>query len=154
MSQMKTLVLAMGLSLAARGAVAQAPEMAMAQAAMRQAAPPAAWPQDPGDSLYRAGREALNAGRYERAATAFERIADRYARSAYAGDALYWAAFARYRLGGSSNLQAAQRRLTQQTDRYPKATTRKDGDVLDARINGALARRGEGPDAEPGARAP
>ena len=43
MSQMKTLVLAMGLSLAARGAVAQAPEMAMAQAVMRQAAPPAAW---------------------------------------------------------------------------------------------------------------
>lgn len=211
MSQMKTVVLAMALSLAARGAAAQAEEMAGAQAAMEQAAaaveaarpalaglqglaalqslaglqgqlaelqsleslrqltefgalgdaplatrsarlatepPAAAWPQDQGDSLYRAGREALNAGRYERAAAAFDRIADRYPRSAYAGDALYWAAFARYRLGGTSNLKAALRRLAQQADRYPQAATRKDGDVLAARINGELARLGNADAAE------
>jgi HEAT repeat protein len=112
------------------------------------APPAAAWPQDQGDSLYRVGREALNAGRYQRAAEAFERLADRYPRSAYAGDALYWAAFARYRLGGTSNLKAALRRLSQQTDRYPRSSTRRDGEVLAARVNGELARLGNADAAE------
>jgi HEAT repeat protein len=110
--------------------------------------PVAAWPQDQGDSLYRAGREALNAGQYQRAAGAFERLADRYPRSAYAGDALYWAAFARYRMGGTSNLKAARRQLSQQADRYPRSSTRKDGEVLAARIDGELARLGNADAAE------
>jgi outer membrane protein assembly factor BamD (BamD/ComL family) len=50
--------------------------------------PRAPWQaDDPADSLYRVGREALNRGDYREAARTFARIADRYTESAYAGDA-------------------------------------------------------------------
>src|SRR3954466_9691434 len=52
--------------------------------------------KDPADSLYRAAREALNRREYRPAARLFGEIPNRFPRSGYAADALYWNAFALY----------------------------------------------------------
>jgi HEAT repeat protein len=110
------------------------------------AVPPDPWAtQDPADSLYRAARRALNRNDYNGAAALFHAIPRRYPRSAYAGDALYWEAFALYRAGGTDNLRAARARLADQAQRYAAAGTRASGDAatLAARIDGELAQRGD-----------
>jgi HEAT repeat protein len=106
--------------------------------------PRAAWaPDDPGDSLYRAGRQLLNRGRYVDAARAFNDLIQRYPRSTYAPDAYYWAAFALYRTGEEASLRRATTMLEYQASHYPRAATRGDGDALLARVYGELARRGD-----------
>ncbi|HEX2091867.1 MAG TPA: HEAT repeat domain-containing protein [Longimicrobiaceae bacterium] len=106
--------------------------------------PPPPWSrQDPADGLYRTARAALNEGDYGRASGLFRQITARYPRSAYAPDALYWAAFSHYRMGGSDNLRAALGQLDEQRRRFPRAATRGDADVLATRIRGELARMGD-----------
>jgi TolA-binding protein len=106
--------------------------------------PPAPWQaDDPADSLYRAAREQLNRGDYRAAARSFARIVERFPQSAYAGDALYWEAFANYSIGEHEQLRDARRALDEQRRRYPKAATRGDADALLARVNGALAKLGD-----------
>jgi TolA-binding protein len=110
---------------------------------------PASWQaDDPADSLYRAAREQLNRGDYRTAARSFARLVERFPQSAYAGDALYWEAFANYSIGERDQLRDARRALDQQRRRYPKAATRGDADALLARVNGALARLGDNQSAE------
>ncbi|HJQ18843.1 MAG TPA: HEAT repeat domain-containing protein [Gemmatimonadaceae bacterium] len=105
---------------------------------------PAAWAdQDPADSLYRAGREALNRGDYRGAASIFADIAARYPRSDYAPDALYWRAFALYRSGRDDDLREALRALETQKSKYPKAKTIGDANALAVRIQGTLAQQGD-----------
>lgn len=107
-------------------------------------APPAPWaPQDPADSLYTAAREALARSDFRRAAELFHRIPERYPSSTYAGDALYWEAFALYRLGSDDDLRRAVTLLQRQAAGYPNAATRADAQTLLVRINGALAQRGD-----------
>jgi HEAT repeat protein len=103
---------------------------------------------DPADSLYRLAREALNGGKYRRAADSFAEISRRYPKSGYAADALYWEAFALYRLGGDDDLRRAQERLQLQKRQYPKAGTAGDAATLATRIRGELARRGDSSAAE------
>jgi TolA-binding protein len=111
--------------------------------------PPAPWrADDPADSLYRAAREQLNRGDYRTAARSFARLVERFPQSTYAGDALYWEAFANYSIGERDQLRDARRALDQQRRRYPKASTRGDADALLARVNGALARLGDNQSAE------
>ncbi|PYP79506.1 MAG: hypothetical protein DMD35_08045, partial [Gemmatimonadetes bacterium] len=106
--------------------------------------PPAPWQaDDPADSLYRAGREQLNRGDYRRAAGTFERIVERYPKSTYAGDALYWRAYSLYRIGEPGELRDAVKMLERQRREYARAATRGDGDALLVRVNGALARLGD-----------
>ena len=106
--------------------------------------PRAAWAQqDSGDSLYRAGRQLLNRGRYGEAADRFRELINRYPRSSYRPDAYYWAAFALYRTGDDANLHRAADLLQTQASSYPRAATRGDGDALLARLYGELARRGD-----------
>ncbi|MGH7699795.1 MAG: hypothetical protein ACREMJ_04645, partial [Gemmatimonadales bacterium] len=88
--------------------------------------PAAVQARDPGDSLYRAAREALNRNDYQRAAELFQRLHEGHPRATYAGDALYWEAFSRYRLGGADELRRARERLRQQGERYAAAGTRRD----------------------------
>jgi HEAT repeat protein len=107
--------------------------------------PPAAWQaDDPADSLYRRAREQLNRGDYATAARSFARIAGDYPKSVYAGDALYWEAYAHYSVGGLSQLRAALGALDTQRSRYPRASTRGDADALAVRVRGALAQLGDG----------
>ncbi|HEX5387045.1 MAG TPA: HEAT repeat domain-containing protein [Gemmatimonadales bacterium] len=123
---------------------AEAPQAEAPQAAEPRSEAPAPWLQgDPADTLYRAGRAALNARDYRRAADEFGRIVARYPKSGYAADALYWRAFALYRLGGQSDLHLALGSLRAQRDTYPKAATRGDAAALERRIQGELARRGD-----------
>jgi HEAT repeat protein len=105
---------------------------------------PAPWLRaDPADSLYRAAREALNRRDYRAAATLFAQIPSRFPKSGYAGDALYWQAFALYRVGGDRDLHQAMATLQQQRGRFPKAATHGDAAALEQRIQGELARRGD-----------
>jgi HEAT repeat protein len=101
--------------------------------------------QSPADSLYRAARDAMSRSQYERAADLFARIADRYARSAYAPDAYYWLAFNLYRSGGDRDLKRALDSLEKQRQQFPDASTRRSGDAetLATRIRGMLARQGD-----------
>ena len=105
--------------------------------------PPEPWAKvDPADSLYRLAREALSRGNYKRAAEIFHRIPERYPQSAYAGQALYYEAFALYRSGGDDDLRAARDRLNQLSQRFP-AIAKKDGALLQTRVCGELAKRGD-----------
>lgn len=106
--------------------------------------PRAPWQaDDPADSLYRAAREQLNRGDYRTAAKSFALIVDKYPKSTYAGDAMYWEAYANYSIGEPRQLRDALRVLDEQRRRYPKAATRGDADALTVRIKGALARQGD-----------
>ena len=106
--------------------------------------PPAAWAdEDPADSLYRAGREAINRGDFRRAASLFGEITSRYPRSEYAPDALYWRAFALYKVGRDDDLREALKALDTQKSKYPKAATVTDGAELAVRIRGVLAQQGD-----------
>jgi HEAT repeat protein len=98
---------------------------------------------DPADSVYRAAREALNRREFRRAADLFAQIPARFPKSAYASDALYWQAFALYRLGGETRLRAALEALRTQRERFPDAATKGDAAALEQRIQGELARAGD-----------
>lgn len=105
---------------------------------------PAPWaPSDSADALYRTARELLNKGEYARAAELFRTITERFPRSTYAADALYWQAFARYRLGSTPELKAALAALDVQRARYPRASTEADAKALATRIRGSLGIRGD-----------
>jgi HEAT repeat protein len=108
--------------------------------------PARSWaPLDTADSLWRRGRIAVADEAWSDAAWHFERLVDRYPASAYAGDALYWRAFALQRVGGTSNIREAVRALEVQKEKYPKAATLVSGEAgaLMTRLNGRLARSGD-----------
>jgi TolA-binding protein len=111
--------------------------------------PPAPWQaDDPADSLYRVGREQLNRSDFRAAVQTFQRITERYPRSTYAGDALYWQAYSLYRIGDINELRQAVRVLDRQRAEYARAATRGDADALAIRVKGELARRGDSRAAE------
>jgi TolA-binding protein len=105
------------------------------------------WPgqsqADVADSLYRAARQALNGSQYARAAELFKSIRDKYPRSTYVPNTYYWQAFALYRDGSEDALRSAREALRTQASQFPKATTRRDGEALLRRLQGALARMGD-----------
>ncbi|WKW11316.1 HEAT repeat domain-containing protein [Pseudogemmatithrix spongiicola] len=107
-------------------------------------------PEDAADSLWRAGRVAIADEDWRRAARLFEQLVNEHPTSAYAGDALYWQAFALQRTGSSSDLRRAARALETQREKYATSATYTSGEsaALLTRVNGRLARSG---DAEAGA---
>ena len=140
---------AAALVLLGTGVRGQAQDVSAGPGVELAVAPPASWLQgDPADSLYKLGREALNRSRFREAASTFRQIRERYPRSGYTPDALYWEAFALYRLGGRSSLRQALSALEMQSDRYPQASTRGDGEALRTRITAALARSGDAESAQ------
>src|SRR3954462_2961495 len=105
--------------------------------------PPEAWAKaDPADSLYRLAREAMGRGDYKRAAEIFHRIPERYPQSAYAGQAMYYEAYALYRSGGDDDLSSARDRLKLLKQKDAKVW-KNDGSVLLTRVCGELAKRGD-----------
>lgn len=106
--------------------------------------PPPAWARkDPADSLYREAREALSRGDYSRAAGLFGRVVERYPKSAYAGESLYYQAFSMYRSGGTEKLKRARTLLSKLQSAYPDVARRGDVSTLRTRICGELARTGD-----------
>lgn len=142
------------LLLAADGAAAQAPRTpardAAQGAAERRRTPLGAeptrqvarTPTTPAEA-YRQAQQLLDRGDYHGAIAAFGRVVGQFAHSSYAPDAMYWQAWAYYRLGGAPNLVLAREVLRAQARKYPGAAERGDAPALRARIAGALARGGD-----------
>jgi HEAT repeat protein len=97
----------------------------------------------PEDSLFSAGREALNRNRFREAAQLFQQLRTEYPQSEFVPSAIYWEAFSRYRIGGTDNLRAARRLLAEHLTEYPTARTHGDAQALATRIDGALAEVGD-----------
>jgi len=98
--------------------------------------------QDSAEALYRAGRDAVSRGDYKRAVELFDRIDERFSGSDQVGNALYWRAYALYRVGGTKELRKAREslRTLRETGRDEFRTQSAS---LDTRICGELARRGD-----------
>jgi HEAT repeat protein len=119
--------------------------------------PPAPWAQgDPADSLYRLARGVVDRGDWGRAARLFADLQKNYARSSYAADAQYWEAYSRYKIGTTEELRAAARILEPVASKLTPSNTNRgfysegrrtasDNEILSlyARVNGALAQRGD-----------
>ncbi len=106
--------------------------------------PRAPWLQgDVADSLYKNAYELLNRGEWRRSATVFASIPQKYPNSGYAADAMYWQAFSLYRIGNTDDLQTALKSLQTMRTKYPQAKSQSDAAALAARIQGALAARGD-----------
>jgi hypothetical protein len=88
-------------------------------------------------------REALNQAKYEHAAQMLAEIYEVEKGREAAGNALYWQAFARYKLQRTSELKVAAELLTLQQEHYANSETAPDGEALLARLYGELAQRGE-----------
>ncbi len=90
-----------------------------------------------------AGRKALNSGRFQEAADYYQQVRETALGDDLAGNAMYWEAFARYRLDRVEELKEAAELLAEQAELYPDVETASDGEALLARIYGELAQRGE-----------
>jgi HEAT repeat protein len=99
--------------------------------------------QEPQDSLYRRARDLLNRGEYRRSADLFERFEQKNPTSRYAAAAMFWRAFALYRAGTEADMRLALRVLDEQRQRFSVAANDQDVAALVARVNGALASRGD-----------
>jgi HEAT repeat protein len=99
--------------------------------------------EDPADSIFQLAQRALNRSEYRQAATLFERVATRYPRSARAPEALYFQAFALYKVGERRELKSALAVLDRLQDRYPKDSQKGDASSLKVRVCGELAQRGD-----------
>ncbi len=100
-------------------------------------------PQDPADSLFMQARALLNRGDYRAASVRFKELQDKHPQSAYIPDAMYWQAWALYRIGGMTELREATTILDRQRERFPRARIAGDAATLATRIRGALAARGD-----------
>ena len=132
--------------------VAPAAALSRAQSAMSQSVADfesahadwaARFPQDPADSVYREARSQLNRGEWRRASILFGQVAQRQPVSAYAADALYWQAFALYRIGGVTELREALAALDARKSRFPRAGNTDEAETLTTRVSGALSARGD-----------
>jgi hypothetical protein len=96
---------------------------------------------DPADSLYRAAAELFAWGEYQPAADRFAQLRRVYPKSTHFCNASYNEAFARYKVGSSTNLQTARSVLIGMAGRCPDKS--KDVPELKLRIDGALAAKGD-----------
>ena len=144
MSPVRNWTLGILLIVPLMGGLSAATDHWPAQMAAVATTPPAVhYYGDPADTLYQQARAALNRGDNRQAARLFDRIVEEEPESEYAPDALYWKAFALYRVGGNDALRDALSALDEQRERYPDAATRGDADALAVRIRGALAQGGD-----------
>jgi HEAT repeat protein len=98
---------------------------------------------DPGDSLYRAARQALADGDYRRAAELFRRVAEQRSSSSYAATAAYYEAFSLYRSGETADLKQALMALGRAYNDGYRGPMQTDAATLHTRICSALARQGD-----------
>ena len=106
--------------------------------------PPSWARQDVGDSLWRSARTVFNRGDWGQAVQLFQQIPQKYPNSAYAADALYYQAYALYRIGRTEDLRTALSLLETRAQRYPNARSQSsDAPALATRVRGVLASRGD-----------
>ena len=79
--------------------------------------------QDPADDLYRDARRAMNGEDWGEAARLFSDLRREHPGSAYVGDAYYFEAFSRHRMGSRAELERAWELLTEMQEDYPDATS-------------------------------
>src|SRR5262245_28124174 len=137
----KIALFAIALAVAAGSAEAQRARSGRAAGVLvRQA-------EDPADSLFRIARLAMNDGDYRRAATLFGQVADKYPKSAKAGDALYWRAWSLNKYGAEqrdkASLSQALDAVDRQTKEYPGSVVGTDSQVLRSQIRAAQANLGD-----------
>lgn len=121
---------------------------AAAQVAGGQSARAASGQEAASDSLYRAGRAALDAHALRRAAGILKQLADQYPSSDRAGDALYWQAWALLHLGADNanraDLNNALSALTRYNENYGKSgQLASDATDLYSQIRAAQAKLGD-----------
>ena len=98
--------------------------------------------QDPADDLYREARRAMNGEDWREAAQLFSQLRAEYPGSAYVGDAYYFEAFSRHRMGSRAELEQAWELLVEMGEEYPDAASADEARQLMSRVEGQLARRG------------
>lgn len=91
--------------------------------------------------------EAMRSGDYRDAVDGYQEVYELTNDPAIAAEALYWKAFALYRLGGDDDLEAALSALAVAREKYADHVP-SDLEGLEIRINGALAKRGKASSAE------
>ena len=96
----------------------------------------------PEDSAYRAARDVLSRYEYRRASELMGSFVTRYPKSRHTPAAMYWRAFALYRVGTPQDLDLALKVLDEQRQQYPEAVEDPDVTGLTTRVLGALASRG------------
>ncbi|MBC8422832.1 HEAT repeat domain-containing protein [bacterium] len=96
----------------------------------------------PADETYERARAALNEAEYKEAIKLYRDVYEREGESELAADALYWRAFAHYKLQEHSHLRQASELLAQQMSRFPESALLADAEALAARVDGQLARQG------------
>jgi HEAT repeat protein len=103
--------------------------------------------EEPADSIFRLGRQAIADADYRRAANLFKMVVDRYPQSKSAGDALYWRAWSLQKLGAERrnqrDLDDALEAISRLENDYPKATTLADARVLATTIRNTKASLGD-----------
>jgi hypothetical protein len=107
--------------------------------------PRASWAsQDPADSLWRAARDRINRRDYESASRLFARIhtQERYRRSAYRADALYWHAFALNRVGTRDAVRESLELLGRLIREYPEDSRHADTNGLLTTVQVRLSEMG------------
>lgn len=97
------------------------------------------------EAAYRAAREALSRGDYERAVERFQRFRERFPQAGSLPEAYYWEAFARYRLGA---LHESLRLLETQLREHSTAAIAQHARELQLRVESLLARQGDARAAE------
>jgi HEAT repeat protein len=137
----------------ARWALAALLGLALPAAAARYLEPAPAWAMpdkdpeddadDPAEASYDTAHDLLDEEEYEAAVEAFDDLLQHHPKSLLAGEAMYWKAFALFRLEDSEHLQDARKALLDQAKLFPKAATRRDSKELLIRIDGQLARMGD-----------
>jgi tetratricopeptide (TPR) repeat protein len=103
--------------------------------------------EEPADSLFRLGRQAMADADYRRAANLFRTVADKYPDSKAASEALYWRAWSLQKLGADRrnqrDLDDALDAISRLENDYPKATTLADARVLRNTIRNTQASFGD-----------
>ena len=95
------------------------------------------------DRKMQEARAALNRARYEQAAELMHEVSRASHEAELAGNALYWEAFARYRMQRMDENRRAVELLKRQLAEFPEAETARDGEALLARLYAEMAERGE-----------
>ena len=103
---------------------------------------------DAADSAYRAAYTLFSRQEYRTAADRFAEVRAKFPTTRYFCDAAYYEAFARYRLGTPNDLRTAAKVLDGMGAKCADASRGEDVPELAARVDGVLARLGDGDAAE------